>query len=385
MRKISFIINSSLAKRQFLCTPLFDILRNNPENKITIFAQPKLKVQSGRYDNVRVYSYQKLLWLRRFGFKRSQVVFLAYKLYGIGKCNLIVLFNWIDDEFVNILKASDKSNIPTLFIQEGLGNSWENYRTAIYPSKLTVWGEAAKKEYIKRGIASDRIVITGQPRFDYYYGLEKSNVFSGVSGKKILLYATQPLWKELSRFSEGEKVVKDTFDIVYRICQKLNLQLACKLHPSDKPDFYNRDGVIIVEETGSKSDNYKKWYCNTGYDPEVDDIKRLGYILLSSDIVVTMFSTVGLEAMILNRPVIFLDIAGYSRKEPVSRALFESAKFSFVDTETKFEEMVKMYLEKPEIHRDLEKKVVYDFAYMQDGKASERVVSAIEGLLSENA
>ena len=381
MRKISLIVNSSLAKRQFLCTPVLDILKNNPKNEIIIFTQPKKILKTTVPGRIKVCSYQNFLWLRKIGISRSMVVFWAYVILGIKKSDIIILTNWIDQELIEILRLARKKNIPTLFIQEGMGNPWENYLTDIYPDKLLVWGDVAKKAYIERGISFDSIEVTGQPRFDWYSKLEKKEVFTKVNNKKTLLYATQPLWKEPKRFNDGENIVKKTFDMILNVCKKLDLQLVCKLHPSDRPDFYARDGVIILEETGSKSENYKKWYCNTGYDPEIDDIKRLGHILLSSDIVVTMFSTVGLEAMILNRPVIFLDIAGYSQKEPVSRALFESAKFFFVDTESKFEEMVKMYLEKPEIYRDLEKKVVYNFAYIQDGKASERVVLAIEGLL----
>jgi len=385
MRRISIVVNSSLAKRQFLCTPLFDILRSDPKNEITIFAQPKDFSEKINFKGIKIRTYEGLLWLRKLGIKRSSIVFFAYIILGIKKSDIIILISWMDEELTAVLKLAKKFGIPTLFIQEGMLNAWEKYLVDIYPTKILAWGEAARSAYIERGIAPERIEVTGQPRFDWYYKLKKNDVFSKINGKKTLLYATQPLWKEPVKFENGEDIIIKTFDIIYNTCRKLDLQLVCKLHPSDKPDYYRKDDVIILEETGLSPKNYKKWYCNTGYDPSIDDIKRLGYILLASDIVVTMFSTVGLEALILNKPVIFLDIAGFVKKDSVSRVLTKKASNFFVNNKEDFESAVIKYLENPHIYDDFMKKVVYDFAYKQDGKASERVVLAIEGLLSKNA
>jgi len=377
MRKISIIINNALAKREILCTPLFDILRNNPENEITIFTQPRDFIKTHHVKGVKIHSYQYLLWLRKIGVKRFSIVFWAYRIFGIAKSDIIIVASWIDMELIRVIKLAQRLGTPVLFLQEGIGNPWESYPVDIYPDKLLVWSDIAKAAYIKRGIEPERIVVTGQPRLDWYAKPHENDGFSKAKGKKALLYATQPLWKEPKRFIDGAGIVEKTFDIVYRVSRKLDLQLVCKLHPSDKPDFYKREGVMILEETGTDPKNYKKWYCNTGFDPGVDDMKRLRDIILSSDLVVTMFSTVGLEAMIAGKPVIFLDIANYAKKEPVSRSLAENASFAFASSEEQFEGLVVKYINNPGVDKDKRDSAVYSLAYKQDGIASQRIADIV--------
>ncbi len=382
MRRISIIVNNALAKRQFLCTPLFDILKSNPQNNITIFTQPSRLSKKFNSDNVRICSYQNFLWLRKLGFRRSSIVFWAFKLLGIKKSDVIILASWIDEELVKVLKLTSQLNIPTLFVQEGMGNPWESYSTAIYPTKLAVWGDVAKNAYINRGISPDRITVTGQPRFDLYHGFDRKMDFSKKDTRKNILYVTQPLWKEPEKFPDGKNVIVKTFDIIYCAAKELKLQLVCKLHPSDKEDFYKKDDVFILKDKAVSPKNYLKWYCNTGYDPNSEDMRELGCILLSSDVIVTVFSTVGLEGMMLNKPVIFLDIANYAEKEPVSKSLTEKAGFALASNKEEFIKLINRYLVNPDIDVDVRNKFVYDFAFKQDGNTSKRVADLIDGMLS---
>jgi len=360
MKRISIIANVALSTRQFLRTPIFELLKNNPNNYITVYTLAKRLAKEFKSSNVKVRSSKYLI--------------------GIKKSDIILLSEWSRPTSKSVLEMSKKKGIPVLAIQEGADSSLGGYPIDVYPTKIAVWGDVSKQFYIKRGIAPERITVTGQPRFDWYYKFEKTKLFSEY--KKVLLYSTQPLWRSPQTYPEAKELITRQHNIIYEICQSFGLQLVCKLHPSDDPNLYERKGVIILEDTGISPKNYIREYCNTGYDPKVEDLKKLGQILYSADIATTIFSATGLEAFILNKPTIFFDTESIHQRREYNKYLAGKVRFTLATSKEEFALLVKKYLNDPEADSEKRKKVVYDFTYKQDGKASERVVNEIEKLLS---
>src|SRR3989338_2562458 len=186
-KRIAIIANQALAGRLFLRTPIFDILRSDPDNFINIYTPAKrLKKELG-FKNVRVRGCKFL-----FGLKDSDV---------------IILPEWHTDASRKVLQKADRWKIPTIFVQAGPAQPSAGFRIDLYPSKICVWGELARQMYIKRGIDPERIIITGSPRFDLYCGFKAKRLFG--SDKKILLFATQAIWQSPEHHPGAREVIAE--------------------------------------------------------------------------------------------------------------------------------------------------------------------------------
>jgi len=381
MRRISIIVHNSITCRLFLRTPFFDLLKSNPQNRINIFILTNRIKKEVKAENVKVKSFQNWLWIRKLGIKRERLFFILYKLFGVFNSELIMLSNWQEEELRQIVSIAKERHIPTLFVEEGIADAQYNELAGIYPDRIAVWGDYAKKIYTSKGFAEEDIVVTGPLRFDWYHNLANKKIIN--SDKKILLYGTQFANEETRYFKNYWEVVNSQIDIMLEVCKIHNMQLVLKLHPSDRKENYQRDGVIILEETGTSEKNFVRWYCADCFDPKVPDIMRTAQILLNSSIVVTMHSTLCFEAMLLDRPAIFFDLGGFSSNTDYCRMQDIMAKCDFAVARTKerFEELVNRYIKDPQSDKPLSDAVLKEIFYKVDGAASRRLLDAAEELL----
>jgi hypothetical protein len=361
MKRIAIIADQALAARLFLRTPILDILRARQDNFINIYTPARrLKKEIG-FKNVRVRGC-------RFYF-------------GLKDSDVIVLPDWHNKASKEILQRAAGWGIPTVFVQAGPAQPSAGYQTDLYPSRLCVWGELARQMYIKRGIDPARIVVTGSPRFDLYHGFKAKRLFG--SDKKVLLFATQAIWQSPEHHGGSREVIARQLDVMQTACQRLNVQLVCKLHPSDDPALYKREGVIVIEDAAVRKANYIRGYCSTGYDPSADDLKNFGEIVSSCDVATTLFSTAGLEAMILGKPVIFFDTAGYYKMFEANRLFIERCAFALAEDNDRFIALFERYLNDAAADADRQKQAVFDCAFKQDGEASQRVADVINAALDK--
>jgi len=382
MRRVTILANSALAGRLFLKTPFFDLLKKDKNNYIKVFTTSGSLAKTVQGDNVRVFSIKKWFLLNKLGLKREKLIPLIYKLKGVFDSDIILFAEWASPEAYAILKEAKSRKICTLFVQEGSINPTDVYPIDLYPDKLAVWGQVARDLYIEKDIDPARIVITGQPRFDWYQKFKLPD--SAVNSPKKMLFASQALWKEPQAYPDAEKNIIETAKIISKTARELNIELYCKLHPSDKRELYK--GIIdddkILSDTGVSKNKQAKWFCSTGYDPDISDLKNLAELISSYDIIVTILSTIGLEAMILKKPTIFFDIAGYHKSSKLNTELKKQAHFAFVDNEADFKKLAGLYIEKPQAHSLEAEKVLYNFIYKNDGNASERIINVVEDLLT---
>lgn len=358
-KRISIILNQALAARFYLRTPVFDILRSDKDNLITLYTPAKKLKEEFMAANVRVRGCRLLL--------------------GLKQSDIIILPEWHTDESRRILEMAVRWGIKTFFAQAGPAHPSAGYKADLYPDRICAWGDMAVKMYQDKGVGPGRIRVTGSPRFDIYHNFKAKRLFS--SDKKILLFATQAIWQSAEHHPGARKVIVEQLDVMRKACDELSVQLVCKLHPSDDPALYKKEGVIVLEDTGVSKANYVRGYCSTGYNPSEGDLKNLADIISSCDVAVTLFSTAGLEAMILGKPVIFFDSAGFYKTFEANRVFIEKCAFALAENKKEFIRLFKKYMDNPDADSDKRRQVVFDCAYKQDGQASRRVVDAIEELL----
>lgn len=238
-----------------------------------------------------------------------------------------------------------KMNIPCIALQHG----WLRQDTKLIhktldyptPAKLCVWGEAQKDFMVKYGkYKEEDVIITGNQRYDSIktkYNKEHICKKLGLDpNKKIIFFPDQ---------GETTDMNKD-FQIIKKYCP----QLISKYHPSTKKKY----DIRIF--------------------PQDYDIFKL---IAISDVVITTCSGVGMEAMLLDKPIIvwnvfeesnyFVDIdyvkekaaIGVYKEKDISSALKRSYKDELKETRRQY----------------IKKRVMFD------QKASEHIKNVVEVFL----
>jgi len=242
--------------------------------------------------------------------------------------------------------------IPVIEIQHGIYSSTTPLVKPI-SNKICVWGEYGKESLIRAGAEKDQIVITGAPKFDSLCG-KKLSAFSS-RAKKVLLFATQP--PEESNY----EIIREILPIL----KKRNMSLIIKPHPAESYRAYhnfvknlNSDNNVIVKKPDEGTNE----------------------LIVHSDIVMIRSSTVGIHAAILDRNIIFLNIAE-NTDIPYREIGIEVKKIGDISEAIDnllYDEKICILIS------DTRKKFVYRHTYVKDGKASKRVADLIMQMIKES-
>lgn len=234
----------------------------------------------------------------------------------------------IDDMTENyIWKAAEKLNIPAYAILD----QWLNYgiRFSEYgindldkyecnkiqpylPKKICVMDEYAKKEIEREGIPGDRIVVTGQPYFEWFKHwveeveddelLRVKRMF-GYENEKVIIFASEPICKTYGRNAGAWGYTEET---IFRVFQE-SIDYVTRL-------TRKRVSVIIRPHPKEDMENWQKRTWDTEYityyiDKEIEN--RLA--IRMADLVVGMTSMFLIESALCGKK--FLSIQIGLRKE----------------------------------------------------------------------
>lgn len=224
--------------------------------------------------------------------------------------------------------------------------------------RTVVYGPYTKEILVKLGNYPERsVVVTGQPRYDC---LANKRIFSrervfdefGLDRKKkLILWTTQDV--------AGQE------EIIFNAVKGINnAQLLVKLHPRELA------GV----------DPYLKKAKEIGIDVKVVQEANTFELINACDVMITMHSTTGLEAIMMNKPVVVLNISGKPDMVPYVQ---EGAAIGVYKAE-KLELAIRNALfDKKTISGLLKNTKAYSYrhSYKMDGRATERVMEVAEELM----
>jgi hypothetical protein len=226
--------------------------------------------------------------------------YLAYiKFFGETSFKGILSIDEYSPNNKIILDAAKNNGIRTMAYQHGnifdlhVGYNYSTKDQSInpIPDTTVTWGKRWHNQLMKKGrYPANRLQIAGQLRTDIIPALRamnepKINALNTLPvQKKLVMYASQPQRDSDSRY----RAAKDMITAAKAID---DLHLIIKLHPrEDDSELYTK-----------LADKYHLTRYTICKDEEL-------YLLLQvSDIVVTCFSTVGIEAIFFNKPLIILD------------------------------------------------------------------------------
>ena len=229
--------------------------------------------------------------------------------------------------------------------------------------KMFVWGRTSKEWMIKNGLDKNNLIITGSPKFDEYHKnneirIRIRNIFNIPKTSKIIcLIAEANLTQKDPRFFLLNKEEMEFYRTMFRnISKEKDLYLIVKPHPSDRHKNF-------IDEIMRK-ENIKN--CRI-----VEKNFPLNALLNQSDIIMTLGSTVTLEAMFFKKPIIIIDLFNKKSMVPFIENKMcvginkKENLISIIRDEIKNRSSVKKY-----------ENVLENYA-LSDGKSSERISEII--------
>ncbi len=299
------------------------------------------------------------LFFVRFPKLIEEIEIMKYVI-DIEKADIIITENDRSPFAKMLLEVGNLADLPTLIVEHAMITDHPIYGHSS-ADKIAVMGEYMKRVRIKKGVNPNRIVITGQPRYDI---LTQKNRFRKEDickqlkidpDKRIILFAATHSSEEGS-----ELLIRGIYEAAERYPETV---LVVKPHPGDSDNLYRE----IANEMN----------VNT-----VITFDYLYELLHACDILITTHSAVGLEAMIVDKPVITINLT--NKPDPYPYA--ESGAAIGVYKSEGIPLAIKKALYDPQAKKALEvnrKKFVYEHAYKMDGLASRRVADLIEKMIEE--
>jgi hypothetical protein len=234
-------------------------------------------------------------------------------------------------------------------------------------SKMAVFGDATKELFVSEGVSPERIVVTGNPKFDYLFSAGGRNCKSrvcqryGIPEDKDIILLLTGYFVEFGLWTLGQR--KQFITAICQAASKLpQAKLIIKLHPAVEREA---DYQEIVKELPEP--------------PIICQDVLLWELLHACSVAITVNSTTGLEAMAVGKPLMIVNFfedgtpfdettgAVVVREEDDLLPALETILYNGLSKEMK----------------EKASKFVYQNAYVQDGKAAKRIADLIVQMATE--
>ncbi len=168
-----------------------------------------------------------------------------------------------------------------------------------FGDRICVISDYTRDELIRCGRDKEQIIVTGNPSFDILVkGEKKASLFSHLKSKKKILWAPTPepaYFPAYGVYSDPNLNIKIENNLINIVHNHPDWHLIIRRHPNE-----TKQDCIVSPQVS---------ICN----PK-DDLKD---VLLSSDLVLTTYSTVAIEAHILQKIVLCLEFSPYNALLPL--------------------------------------------------------------------
>jgi len=236
------------------------------------------------------------------------------------------------------------------------------------PDKTAVYGPSQKKFLVDVNFYPESsIFVTGQPRYDILchasrlYSREKIfDKYKIDSNKKIILWLTQ-----CHALTDSENYYN--FNSVFEIIHSLkDVNLIIKQHPNEPQKYSKMLKKIVI--------NYN---INITIAPKDSDTYELLFVC---DLAITKNSTVAVEAVILNKPLILIN---FGKEIDNNNYVNEGIAIGVYKKEDFLPAVEKLLKGDAELNKNRQK-FIEKFLFKNDGKSTERVVDLIYKTIKEN-
>tara|TARA_B100000989_G_C19527446_1_gene467695 strand:+ start:2090 stop:3502 length:1413 start_codon:yes stop_codon:yes gene_type:complete len=387
-------------------------LRSNKE-MYTIQIKEKFLIEDIKSFNIKAkLFYWFCIYFSRisnsFDFLRDLLIFLEnksfktfyhQKIYDKYKPHAIIINDLGTIDHTNFIMREVKHNKVKII---SLILSWDNLTAkgigSIIPDYALVWNKIMYEEIIENhGLNEDKVKICGIPQFDMLIDNENYNFdifpFSSKDNKIIYYPTGSPSW-----FCDNVKNIALILDIIKNQLKNNDIKLVVRPHPA----YFTRDKFIneITEMKELQKLNSNIFYLNipeflvssTSKEFTITDQNIHKFFVKKSNLILTSFSTMILEAAIFDKPVINIGfdkirkLPHYQTHSICSNLvhLNKVLSYKFSPVAKKKSELIYYiinYLDNPKLDSEKRKKLFNDYININFGKSTTKISSEIKNIL----
>jgi hypothetical protein len=290
-----------------------------------------------------------------------------------------------------LLRTAVQRNVRTIVVEP----SWDNFTNKLLPvrraDRLVVWNDIMKRQAVElHGYEPDQVCVSGPAHWDRYFrppaAISREAFFARIGAdpsRRLITVAT--IGKGLyGHFDRVIRVLLAAIDSG----QWGPAQLLVRVHPRDDLDGYEafRDRPQLIIEKPFRQT------VRSGDGLEVDvtseSQQHLADTLRHSDVIVTVASTIAIEASIFDTPVVDVSFDGEAPTEFVKsvRRYYQFTHYANIsrqgaapvaETPVQLVEHVGRYLKDRTLDREGRRRVVLDQCQFTDGRSSERLANFV--------
>lgn len=262
-----------------------------------------------------------------------------------------------------LLAAAKQAGLPAVFINHGLGKETGN-PDLIHKTIVAVFSKKFKERYIRYGVKKENISIVGPVVYDEIFDYMGSK--SKKSNKKII-FATGP-------FAEVNFLTKKDYfnkidSILKYVNQIKNVEIAIKLHPRER---YENDYKKLIK---------KRDYRNVKIYSPTTTRNKFYNLIKWCDVFCHFGSNAALEAMIIDRPVITINIMG--KNLHFKHWLHKSKSCVHVEYGEDIKNKINFAVKNDSLFKQKRMLKVKQNCGIINGQASQRTVSIISKLINK--
>lgn len=331
----------------------------------------------GKNKNLIVALEKLDMIISKYKYRRFKYLFQKYAPSLVLSTSFLSNYDW------GMIKAAKQYKVPVI----SMVANWDHLCKARLPKcdKVIAWNNFQKNQLIQYyGYNPRDVLIAGIPHQDCF--IRAKNKF--LPREEFLKKIGAPTDKKLITYTAMSRMASpDQPDIVEIVCNavkdgkiKYPSHVHVRFHPSSDFDRYEKlkmFGDIItfekVAEKGRLGEETIIHYAN---------------LLSNSDVVVNIASSVTLDAVAFDKPVINIAFDGYTQRAlPKSTARYFKyehysavVKTGGVKIAENAEELIRyinMYLDNPALDRDKRRKIFEEQCGELDGKSGERIANFI--------
>jgi uncharacterized protein (UPF0218 family) len=283
------------------------------------------------------------------------------------KAKVLYLIGLEDRLNIAAMLAAKKKKVKTISVHHGLIPSHPKYhRDFPMPDFICVDGRREFSRLKNIGVTNSQIVVTGHPRYDGLVDFVQRNDADELRkkyglpyNKKIILWATQTHAPQISRTGEAQIMAKKVFHVFKQYPQ---FNLVIKLHPNED------QSASIYKKMAKKMGLTIKVYGKNAVTNE---------LILLSDAVIMKISTVGVDAILIGKPIVMLEFV-----KSVDLSEFSRYGFTVVSNEDELIDFLQTLENKEQIENfnRIRKNFIEDRA-ANFGNASEKVTELIVNII----